>query len=307
MGLLVGLGTSIVFQLPLSIGIKLCFWLAFTWSLSSMIGWARHKTFQRGIRGYIAYGAIPNAVMGMIVFGFSQPIPIILLSFVGGLGMGIGFALSYPLLKFSREKINKKYQEEAKEMLHGREIAFGDIPEDEKDQYVHFIHLTKFDTWKFLMEISSGLLYGLTTIIILAIYEDNVLNVIILIVKSPSFTDYLYASLVFVLLWMGLFINCFSYKSRYNVFWPKEEQKPWSEKKKKRLSLFIIGLGTIYGIILLLNLENIKWDILFLFLYWSINISGRIRHHLNTPLFRMDMYVDFIYGIIISILLIFFV
>ena len=293
MGILVGLGLTIIFDLPLTLSIEMTFWLAFTWALGAFIGWARHKTIQRFFRGYIFYGLIPSIVIANYLFSGNLQAQISLILF-GPLGMGIGFGTSYKLLDFLRNKLKKSY---LKKNPKGKNICWGDRPLEPGE--ISHIFIFKLDTWKIFLEIISGMLFGITTLIIFNIFPISLK----ILPSTLNGWNYFMVLICHILVPMGLVLAIIEEKGIIHGWKLPEEQKILSKSTIKISVIIDICLTVIYGIIFIFLFDIIMTPIiLFLIVYWQINIFAKFYNPLEAILFKTDCILDISIGVIISII-----
>ena len=296
MGIIMGLGISVIYDLPPMTTLHFVFWYSIAWAIGAFVGWARHKTFQRFIRGYLAYGLVPNIALGLNLFqgNFSVILQIVL---IGPLGMAIGFGISYRLLKTIRASWAKMYEKD-----HPEKVNWGDKPFEAGEKSHIFIF--RFDTWKILLEIFSGILYTLTTIPIIEINQSK-MSLNASPIEAFGFLEYFMIFLLFIFVPLGLVYALLEDKSQYHGWALKEDQTPLRKELAWKilgaLTVVIIVWGIILGTSLSLFFSPFK---LFLIMYWFINILAKFYNPLSSKLFQTDIALDLILGIIITVFLI---
>jgi hypothetical protein len=292
MGVLIGLSLSFILDLPLSTTIILTFWLAITWAICATIGWARYKTIQRFFRGYIVYAAIPNFVMGLILFPNNWAV-IMELTFLGALGMGIGFGSSYQSLTRIRDKMAADY---AKKNPDGKTLNWGDRPLE--DGEIRHIYVFYFDTWKILLEIFSGALYGITTLLVFSRHS----NAIDVLSMSLNGWHYFMTFICFIFLPLALMYGVLEEKLNKVKEKSTEEQVKLTKEKFINIAKISIIAGIICAIIFYTYLEFFMAPILILLIaYWVINILAKVYNPFEAKLFKADCLLDMILGIIITV------
>jgi hypothetical protein len=294
MGILIGLGLGIVFDLPLILTLEKTFWLAFMWALGAFIGWANYKTFQRFIWGYLFYAAIPNIIIALYLFS-GNLIAQLLIIFVGSIGMGLGFGLSYPLLNSVRLWMEKRYK---LTQNNDMKINWGDNPLVPGE--ISHIFIFHFDTWKVLLEYTAGLLYGCSMLIILNAYP--------MALKSTDYVlngwHYLINSILLVIIPMGLAFGVINEKRIHHGWQHPEDILVWSMEKAKKFKLLILSSIITWGTILL-SFMNYFMDItlLFLIFYWITNILAKFYNPIRAKMFQADCLLDTWVGFVLTILL----
>ncbi|MBD3351259.1 MAG: hypothetical protein GF364_07210 [Candidatus Lokiarchaeota archaeon] len=295
LGILMGLSVSAIFNLPLPLTIEMTFWLAVTWALCAMVGWARHKTLQRFIRGYIFYGMIPNIIISLYIFSGDLKAQLYLI-FLGSLGMGIGFGLSYQLIKYIRGFMEKRFQ---KRTETDKGICWGDRSiESGEESHVFVFYI---DTWKIFLEITSGCLYGLTMMLIFSNFSLTLLDV----GAELNIGHYILIILCFVMLPIGLMIGVINNKKKIHGWSKPEEQTPWDIDKTKKAYMVILLIGSIWALLLLIFFQTLTTPLtLFLIMYWMINVIARFHNPIEAKLFQADCILDIFIGILLTILVI---
>ncbi|MHA1998746.1 MAG: hypothetical protein ACTSU9_11540 [Promethearchaeota archaeon] len=299
LGILVGLGLGMILDLPVLITMELMFWLGLAWALSSFVGWARHGTFQRFARGYVIYGMFPNIIAALILYR-GNIVATILLVVIGSLGMGIGFGMSHRLLEWVRKKIEVMYKKKHAQD-EPRLVNWGVTPLKEGE--VSHVYLTRLDGWKLFLEITSGALFAITSLIVYSIYpvsnfswgtnpqvEMNEFHVLILIIS-------------FVLVPTGLVAGVISRKGERNTFKMNGRQQPWDKKKVTNAHRILALSAACWCIIFLASMQAFLDVItLFLLFYWIVNGIGRFVNPLDSKMFQTDCIIDLSLGILVTIL-----
>ena len=238
MGTLTGLALCIIFEIPLITGIELTFSLALAWAFASFVGWARKKTFQRFLRGYFAYGMIPALVIAH--FFFNDLASKLWLIFISPIGMGIGFGMSYWLLTLKyRPMMEKKYPK-----VDGREIVWRISDLKNPKTQVNFVYVTKWDTWKFLLEEVSGLLFGLTTMIVLTNLSTPDFSQVSNVFQVGHIFEML---LIFVIVPLAAIITGIQIRAAPNEFNLDHtgEKRLSQQNKKKAILIYSIVAGSL--------------------------------------------------------------
>jgi hypothetical protein len=270
MGTLMGLALSIIYHLPLYLGLTLTFALAIGWSFSSFAGWANLKGLKRFLCGYIIYGLLPNVLIATLIFQFptsmTDAVPHIVLILFGSLGMGIGFSISSPLIE--------KYK-----------------------------NRTGFNSWKYFMEYLSGFLYGLTTIVTLTIFQDHILDLYILIIPDYEIQYYIFAVLSFAFIPTLSLLLSYRYYIDPRKFNRENTDFIWSARKKQIIFSSTIFIGVIIAIIIIVDLVILTYIPLFVILIWFYIISGRLIQDKFTRSFYIDLFFDCLIGVILTILI----
>ncbi len=291
-GAILGWIFGLVFDLKLEVSLNLAFWLGIAGVLSSMVGWANYEGKNRFFRGYLGHGIPPNLVLYFILFPDS-PIIGLWLIFLGSFGMGLGFGLSSPLLRYFRTQIRNDYRQKT-----GKELKFNEIKLESQISHVYAI---RFNTWTYLMEFPSGILYGLTTGFVLSIFSGEI---------DPNYVEarwfIFFVAIVFVgIVFPLLFAGGYRRKGQRNPFVSipeniddikkKVNQKNrWSPKRvkmfKKWTWIAFVGISVPYQIYIF----EIPLEFQFCVWLWTIAISGRLCHELDSAMFQIDMFFDFV-------------
>lgn len=288
MGSIFGFGLGIAYDLDLVTSIVLAFWLALVWALASMVGWANHGGWSRFVRGYLAYGMLPNLIIGQIIFPGNFSILIQLIT-IGSLGMGIGFGLSSPLLKTFRARIKQNY-DKTKET--DKELIFNQINSETEISHVYQVN---FNTWTYLMEVPSGALYGLTTALVLSLQSLNINPD----PRTLGLSHSIYIFIIFGVLLFAAFFGGYKHRKRKNPFLLDDKGR-WSASRFKRVSVLTLIILLILGLSISIFVQSLKVETLFLILLWITIFSARIKHELDATMFQIDMIFDIICGIIVS-------
>lgn len=291
MGSIFGFGVGIVLDLSVVNSLLISFWLAFIWAISSMVGWANYGGWSRFIRGYLAYGMLPNFLLSQVIFP-GDFFVLLEMTLIGGLGMGIGFGLSSPLLDTFRYKIKGNFD---KKNVDQRELVFREPKSEEEVSHVHFVH---FNTWTYLMEVPSGALYGFTTALILMVNLSN----ISIEARTLGLGHQFYTLMIFGTLVVAAFLGGFRRRKDTKLEDAKEKVREEIESKYKRIKIIVVALGTIFGLMISIFVAFFTLEILFLMILWITIISGRINHDMNLRMFQIDALFDIICGLIVSLL-----
>lgn len=288
-GVLLGFGVVLSLSLPFENSILMILALMIIYSIASFVGWFQKKGFTRFLTGYVIYGMFPNIILCVFLFSNSI-ISSLELIFMGSLGMGIGFALSEILLSRMRKLIKRRFHAKNPDLL---ELVFDKLKSNKE---ISHIYHTKFNTWTYLMEIPSGALYGISTMIILDLNQSSInllsldigilQNIIIFFIFGPI------SALLFVI----------GYKKKTDIDpnKPSMNQIRWSSPQFVKNSIITSMIFIIFGLVIMTLWNKIDTEFLFLILLWIIIVSARISCENNSKMMKIDFIFDLVCGFILS-------
>lgn len=291
MGILIGLGLGVLLDLPILLSIELMFWLGITWAISGIVGWARHATMQRFIRGYLIYGMLPNLVIGIILYA-NNALALVEMALFGPIGMGIGFGISYKLLLYIRKKMEEHFKRKNPSM----NLNWGTRPVKEGE--ISHIYVFQLDTWKVFFEILSGALYAATSLVVYSVYPVSTSFTASLAMEWYHFFMLLVCC---ILVPLGLALDVIKERTTIKGFKLPCNQRPWNRQKGQHVRLVALLITTSWGVLFFVFVDFFMSTlVLFLVMYWLINGIGRLYNPLDSKLFQTDCLIDTSMGIIIT-------